>query len=238
MKQFLLQIVVVSSFVLSFCKLSTAEIASVEHSLYNPYGTTQKVEQKTLENFLEALKIGDEQTVYNSLKENPTLALYRFNLGEKIGNGLTAVGVAVIYGHINVVKTLLKLRNASEQLVSNDIAEDTRGNTPFKLAVMNNASNQMLNLLLSRGSDINTLNNENETPLMYAAREGNLRIVIFLLQSPQIDVLQINKNGKTAQQLAAENNHEEIEKLIKKAEGNIESLMDVLTQYIYNQLDA
>jgi len=219
-----------------------ANLGSIQHSLSNPYGgkgnAPTKIKRETIEIFLDALKQGDVKTVIADLTKTPNLALYRFNLGEKIGNGLTPLSVAVINGQVDVVEAILRLRNDAEQLTANDIAEDTRGNTPFKLAVMNDASNKMLELLLSRGSDINTLNNQHETPLLYAASHGNKRIVKLLLRSTQIDVLQMDKNGKTPLQLAAKNNYTEIVNLLRKAEGNIESLMDILVEYITDQLNA
>jgi len=59
-----------------------------------------------------------------------------------------------------------------------------------------------INVLLSAGADINSQNNQGNTPLMLAAKIGNMRILdIILSHNPEINLQ--NKKGSTALIIAA-----------------------------------
>lgn len=61
-----------------------------------------------------------------------------------------------------------------------------------------------LNVLLSEGADIDTVDAEGNTPLMIASKIGNPRMLrIILVHNPDINA--VNSNGETALMIAAEN---------------------------------
>ena len=61
-----------------------------------------------------------------------------------------------------------------------------------------------LNVLLSEGADIDTLDAEGNTPLMIASKIGNPRMLrIILVHNPDVDA--VNNYGETALMIAAEN---------------------------------
>jgi ankyrin repeat protein len=61
-----------------------------------------------------------------------------------------------------------------------------------------------LNILLSEGADVDTVNQDGDTPLMLASEIGNMRMLnILLLHDPDVNMK--NQNGKTALMIASEN---------------------------------
>lgn len=61
-----------------------------------------------------------------------------------------------------------------------------------------------LNILLSQGANVDSVNQEGVTPLMIASEIGNMRMLsIILIHGP--DVNKKNQNGKTALMIASEN---------------------------------
>lgn len=60
-----------------------------------------------------------------------------------------------------------------------------------------------INILLAEDADIDTVNQQGNTPLMVAAKIGNMRILNILL-SHNPDVNKQNKDGATALMIAAE----------------------------------
>ena len=70
-------------------------------------------------------------------------------------------------------------------------------------AAIYNIDYTSINILLSEGTDINQTNRNGDTPLMIAAKIGNLRILDIIL-SHNPDINKYNKAGKTALIIAAE----------------------------------
>ena len=68
-----------------------------------------------------------------------------------------------------------------------------------------------INVLLSEGTNIDTVNQDGDTPLMVAAGVGNPRIIDIIL-SHKPDVNLQNKNGETALMIAAKTGQLEIVK--------------------------
>lgn len=61
-----------------------------------------------------------------------------------------------------------------------------------------------LNILLSEGADVDSINQDGETPLMIASEIGNMRMLnILLIHNPDVNMK--NQNGSTALMIAAEN---------------------------------
>lgn len=71
-----------------------------------------------------------------------------------------------------------------------------------------------INVLLAEGMNVNIVNQEGDSPLMVAAKVGNLRILdIILSHNPDINAR--NQEGKTALMIAAESGQSQVvEKLL------------------------
>ncbi|XP_063445615.1 transient receptor potential cation channel subfamily A member 1-like [Mytilus trossulus] len=86
--------------------------------------------------------------------------------------------------------------------------EDKEGNTALHLAVTNNKL-QVAQSLLERGSNVNSLNNCNQTPLSIAANNGDIQMVELLLKY-KADVNVLDKDLMTPCHRAALHNRHKI----------------------------
>ena len=74
----------------------------------------------------------------------------------------------------------------------------------------------MARALLQEGADVNQVEDNGMTPLIYAAASGNLELVQLLLQSGA-DVSKEDGNGRTALDKATNNEREDVVKLLEEA---------------------
>lgn len=99
-----------------------------------------------------------------------------------------------------------------------------------------------INILLSEGTNIDTVDQQGNTPLMVAAKIGNLRILnIILAHNP--DINQQNKKGMTALMIAAKTGQlQVVEKLlahgadysIQEKDGN--TAIDLASRFGHSQI--
>lgn len=121
-------------------------------------------------------------------------------------NGWTALRFAVRNNKIDIVKLLVE-HKAEVDVKANDKA------TPFASSI-GKGFTEIAEYLIKNGANINNIDKDNDTPLMYCAQSGNLATVKFLLQyEPDLTIK--NNSGKTALNIAKEKNHTEIIKLLQ-----------------------
>jgi ankyrin repeat protein len=89
------------------------------------------------------------------------------------------------------------------------ISTVVKANSPHKtieeniFAAIKNIDYVSINVLLSDGTDVDTVDQEGNTPLMVAAKVGNLRILdIIFSHNPEVNAQ--NNNGSTALMIAAQ----------------------------------
>lgn len=118
---------------------------------------------------------------------------------------------AAYWGHVDVVKMLLKYQNINVNDVCNN------GHTPLQLAV-HKANTEIVDLLLQNPqTDVNVvLNGENLTPIQLATWFGFTDIVSLLIKHPKTNVNVVDKDGKTLLDYAHQRGHVDIAKLIKQ----------------------
>ena len=101
-----------------------------------------------------------------------------------------------------------------------------------------------INVLLSDGTDVDTVDQDGNTPLMAATKIGNARIIDIVL-SHNPDINKQNKNGRTALMIAAKAGLiDVVEKLVdqgakvstKDAEGN--TALTLASKYGHNQVES
>ena len=153
-------------------------------------------------------------------------------------DGKTALTLASRYGHLEVVKYLVEngadvnskendgdtalyyakteeikevLRKAEEK--SANSGKDTLNSKQLVNAVLD-GNFEKVQLLLKKGVDINSKDEDGDTALMIASSEGHLEIVKLLLLRKGADVNIKNNDGKTALDLAKT---KEIKDLLRKA---------------------
>lgn len=92
-------------------------------------------------------------------------------------------------GEVSGLKMVLDSRKYSVNSVTID------GRSPLHLAIMGN-NFEAVKLLINYGADYNLRTSYNDTPIMYAAKEGNFVIFAYLYLIPDIDL-----NGVTTDHL-------------------------------------
>ena len=132
--------------------------------------------------------------------------------------GTTALMFAVIWA-------IQKWRDSLVDAGANvNLARKTYGLTALMLA----ASNQQLDiiqLLLSRGADVNAVNEDGSTALMIAALKGYLEIVKTLLDAGAEAGI-VDKHGDTALKIAIKQGHTEVVQAILQNRINLDFGLD------------
>ena len=121
----------------------------------------------------------------------------------------TPLILASIYGHVEIIKFLLK----QPTIQLNNVSGYDRY-TALMWAI-DKGHVEVVRLLLEHPEiDVNKKNKHGGTALMMASRRGHLEIVRLLVEHPKIDVNIKNDDGDTALMLASLRGHNDIVKLI------------------------
>ena len=110
------------------------------------------------------------------------------------------------------------------------------------LTIATNTSNEdIVELLIEKGGDIDQTDNQGNTPLMHVAQTGNVTIYLTLVSNnANIDLT--NENGETAENIATNNGHTRIANGLKEirlndeALKNISDLFSILKNFISKKL--
>lgn len=114
---------------------------------------------------------------------------------------------ALLDGNTDSVNTLLSF---SGKLA---FIKDTKGRLPVHLVALKGYV-EMMEILLSKGADIESYDKSKRTPLHYAAEAGSIPMVEFLLAKGAMPMAEDLKH-KTPKDLANMNGHAEIIEIIK-----------------------
>jgi len=121
----------------------------------------------------------------------------------------TPLILASIYGHVEIIKFLLKQPTIQLNNVSG------YDHYTALMWAIDKGHVEVVRLLLEHPEiDVNKKNEHGGTALMVASREGHLEIVRLLLEHPRIDINIENDDGDTALMLASRGGHNDIVKLI------------------------
>jgi ankyrin repeat protein len=137
--------------------------------------------------------------------------------------GRTALHEAVIWGHLDILKTLLDTnlntkkreyrRNLHLQFDINK--KDNKGNTPLQFAAELGYFH-IVKLLIERGAKVNTTDNSGKTPLHKAASICNTNIVEHLIDNGAATNIQDNKRWTVLQEAVLMERLEVVKCLIEK----------------------
>ena len=125
----------------------------------------------------------------------------RINARDKSHNGLSPLHAAVENGNVEIARFLLE-RGAKANI------RDFEKRTPLMM-LDEDATPEMLQLLLSFGAKLKLVDKERNTVLHHAAAKGVNAELIRTLVIHGVNLNALNKEGKTALMLAAEENEEE-----------------------------
>jgi ankyrin repeat protein len=140
-------------------------------------------------------------------------------------NGWTALMIATIEGHVEVVRALLE-RGAQVS------ARNNKGWTALRFAVSMDET-EILQMLLDAGADANIADHEGTTALMQAAGENSRESLKMLLDAgadPHIK----DHNQQTALRIAQQQGHTEIIKLLTEAEAKASSDIEAPLHILYD----
>jgi len=125
--------------------------------------------------------------------------------------GATLLMIAAVYGHKEMVLLLLEW-GANVNLTS------TLDNyTALIFASENNEDDEIVDILLINGANVNAINDDGDTAIILAAAYGNEEIVKLLLKKGATNVNAKNKYGVTALKAATRNHRTGVVKLLKEA---------------------
>eukprot|EP01133_Synstelium_polycarpum_P016975 gene16975-20200_t len=127
--------------------------------------------------------------------------------------GRTALHVAVLAGHLECAKLL-----ATNSLN----APDKDGNTALHLALLQ-GDYPIIELLVSRGCDVNAINKDESTPIMMVSLAGDEKIVDLLLANGA-DVRSSNKKGNTALHYATLRGHRKVVDRLLEAGSDVNAV--------------
>lgn len=175
------------------------------------------------------------------------LLKYGANINHRANDGGTALSVAVNFGHINNVKTLLE-HNADTELyeygswpiLSVSIGKNNKemvnillehgcnpntkiengGPTALMLAAIHN-NYELVRMLIEKGANVNEISFEGATALFSAVSLGNIDVVKYLVDHGA-DVNFINNEGWSPLIIAADNGYLDIVKYLVEHGANIE----------------
>ncbi len=133
----------------------------------------------------EAAALGDQHIMEQLIIQDPE------SINDYSADGYTPLGLAAYFGHLEMVKQLLKA-GANPNLPS----KNALGVIPLHSALSNGAK-EIARALVEAGSDVNFPNKEGWTPLHYTAHSGDWETSDFLL-SKGASTSQVNNIGETA----------------------------------------
>jgi ankyrin repeat protein len=140
-------------------------------------------------------------------------------------SGWTALMVACVEGHVEIVRALLE--QGAE--VS---ARNNEGWSALRFAVSMDET-EILRLLLDAGADANIKDHQSQTALMQAAGENSRESLKALLKAGADPHLK-DRNQQTALRIAQRQGHTEIIKLLKEAEAQASTRFEAPLRILYD----
>lgn len=153
-------------------------------------------------NIHEAAAVGQVEELEKILSETPS------QLNSVSEQGFTPLSLATHFGQEDAVRYLL-----SKHADPNIFSQNGYAVFPLHIAVHQNFNN-ITKMLLEAEAEVNVFQSMRNTPLHFAAQNGNIELIILLLEKGSRVELK-NDNGHTASDLAFERGFAEIGNILK-----------------------
>ncbi|MFD1771019.1 ankyrin repeat domain-containing protein [Sphingobacterium suaedae] len=150
----------------------------------------------------EACAIGLDPQVEMMVKQKPDV------IDELSTHGFTPLGIATHFGQESVVRTLL-----AKRADPNVCSQNGYHVYPLHTAVTGRYD-QISKMLVEAGAEVNVVQNAQITPLHIAAQQGNIDMIILLLENGANIALKTDQ-GLTASDLALEKGFREIAEILR-----------------------
>ena len=148
-------------------------------------------------------------------------------------DGKTLLYNAIKYNYFKCIDKLVNINYTGFPLID---LKDKNKYYPIHHAIMFN-NQQVLELFISKGANINIKDGTGYTPLMTAIKFKNQKIAKYLLENPKLNINIINDNGDTALHIACNYEQEQIVSMIlenKTVDVNIQDKQNKYTPLMYS----
>ncbi len=168
---------------------------------------------KNKNNVLHLLAVNYNENLFDDIIKKYSSFLLEFN-----SMGETPIHIAA---YNNNVKMLKKIKN----LYDNDIEEYTfdiknnSGNIPIYCSIKHGAKEAFV-FLAQSGSDINSINNDGNTPLHVATMNNQILIVKYLINEGEAEIDSQNKINNSPLHIAYSKNYLDIAKFLEDSEAD------------------
>ena len=141
--------------------------------------------------------------IYNQEEIITLLLSYNCNIDYIDSDGKTILYYSIKYGYNNILKNII---NNSKNIIGIHInnIKDNNNNNPLHYASQFNNS-EAIEILLNNNTDINTINNQGNTPLHLSVINNNIKNINLLLKNKNIEVNLLNNNGQSVLHIAVIN---------------------------------
>ena len=172
--------------------------------------------------------------IYNQNEIITLLLSYNCNIDYIDSDGKTILYYPIKYGYNNILKNII---NNSKNIVGIHInnIKDSNNNNPLHYASQFN-NTEAIEILLNNYTDINTINNQGNTPLHLSVINNNIKNINLLLKNKNIDVNLLNNKGQSVLHIAVINRFISIIKIFitdKRFDINIVEINQNMTPIMY-----
>ena len=180
------------------------------------FGRTQLIKELLKANADCSIQDSDGKIAFQMLTQDMPESILRSLLPRDFKFTKNYLHNAAQAGFCNLVKVIIEIGKLDVDLPNSE------GRTAFSLACKDGKL-EMVKLLLSHGSDVNSLDSTNWTPLHHAAHEGHAEVVEYLLAN-KADPHKLNNSHETPLLEAAEG-------LQRNSERNMLSVIKLLLKH-------
>ncbi|MBA3954880.1 ankyrin repeat domain-containing protein [Candidatus Dependentiae bacterium] len=184
-------------------------IASLLFLISNSYGMNSDSINKSAQELIRAIKAGNVQEV-EALCGNTRIINLRYSYKDDMADGITALHIAVLFGHTEIVELLIK--------AGANVTVLTKNNKNIFFYAVPQDNKEILELLLRAHERANSKIGYNEFTLRWAI-ESNYKTIVELLLEAHVEFQATD--GITALHLAASNDRCEIMEMLIEAGADV-----------------